>query len=145
MPDGEPFTDDLGREYTYDEIRDLMTEPFTMQVVGDELDIVTKVVNVGIDAHLEACYIPEFGDRYEVKTTTVKGKVLSVKLDCHVSKKSMPVLLRRLFESDDEKAWQLGRDIVDALEHDDEDESDFSPEAFDGPEEKCGPEPEDYD
>lgn len=115
MPDGEPFVDDLGQEHTYDEIRDLMTEPFVMQVVDKDHKIVEKAVNIGIDAHLEACYVPEFGDRYEVKTTTVKGKVLAVKLDCHISKQSLPVLLRRLFEMDDDRAWQLGRDIIDSL------------------------------
>lgn len=115
MPDGEPFYDDLGREYTYKEIRELMREPYVMQLVGEDLEIVKKAVNIGIDAHLEACYFPEIGDRYELKTTTVKDKVVSVKLDCHVSKGSLPVLLRRLFEMDDEKAWQLGRDIIDSL------------------------------
>lgn len=115
MPDGEPFVDDLGREHTYDEIRSLMTEPYVMQMVGEDLEIVKKAVNIGIDAHLEACYVPELGDRYEFKTTTVKGRVTATKLDCHVSKQSLPVLVRRLFEMDNERAWQLGRDIIDSL------------------------------
>jgi len=136
--------DDLGRSIPYDDVRKKMKEPFVMQVVGEELEIVKKVVNIGIDAHLEACYIPEFGDHYEIKTTMVKGMVLAVKLDCHISKESLPVLLRRLFESDNEAAWRLGHDIIDALQGD-EDESDSPPGHFDGPKEKCGPEPEETD
>lgn len=115
MPDGEPFVDDFGQQHTYDEIRDLMTEPFVMQLVGGAAQAVKDAVNIGIDAHLEACYVPELGDRYEVKKTYVKDKLLAVKLDCHVSKESLPILLRRLFESSNEAAWQLGRDIIDSL------------------------------
>ena len=52
---------------TYEEIRKAMNgEPFTMSLVDtDEIRAVIEAVNQGSDAHLEACYCPERGDRYE--------------------------------------------------------------------------------
>lgn len=116
----DTFSDDLGNEYTYDEIRELMDEPFTMELVEEEAELVKAAVNQGIDSHLEACFIPDRGDSYEVKDyKTSSGKVISRKLACRVSKESLPVLLRRLFESNNETAWQLGHDIIQSLRGDD--------------------------
>ena len=53
---------------------------------------ICRAVNQGIDGHLEACFIPAQGDRFE----WVGGR-----LECKVSAKSLPVLLRRLQQMDD--------------------------------------------
>lgn len=78
------------REIPYEEIREAMgDEPFTMELSLSDGAAVQRAVNVGIDAHLEACYTPSTGDSY----TWGGGK-----LSCVVSKESLPVLLRRLAE-----------------------------------------------
>jgi hypothetical protein len=109
------FVDDYGTTYSYEDIRKIMTEPYTMQLVGKDAQVVHDAVNIGIDSHLEACYIPERGDRYEFKDTMVGDKILVQKLDCIVSFSSLPVLLRRLFETGDEQACDLGRIIIETL------------------------------
>ena len=52
---------------TYEEVRKAMNgEPFTMSLTDtDEIQAVIDAVNQGIDAHLEACFCPDRGDRYE--------------------------------------------------------------------------------
>jgi hypothetical protein len=61
---------------------------------------IESAVNQGIDAHLEACFVPgERGDRFE----WIGGR-----LECKVSAKSLPVLLRRLQEMAD--AGKLAED-----------------------------------
>lgn len=88
----------------------------------DEIKAVIAAVNEGIDAHLEACYCPERGDRYEGGTRKAGRLVLCCTLDCHVSPTSLPVLLRRLCESefggdtDSQSAgMQLAADILYVL------------------------------
>jgi hypothetical protein len=88
---------------TYKQVQDAMNgEPFTMSLVGNE--IVTRLVNQGIDGHLEACFVPERGDSY-----TRDG----FRLNCKISPESLPVLLRRLFEDGDETS--LGESILETL------------------------------
>ena len=86
----------------YDTIRRAMAnEPFTMSLTDeDEIRAVIAAVNEGIDAHLEACYCPDRGDRYEGGKRRAGKLVLCRTLECVVSVESLPVLLRRLCESD---------------------------------------------
>ena len=51
----------------YATVRQAMNnEPFTMSLTDtDEIKAVIEAVNEGIDSHLEACFCPDRGDRYE--------------------------------------------------------------------------------
>ena len=91
----------------YETIRQAMDgEPFTMSLTDeDEIKAVIAAVNEGIDAHLEACYCPDRGDRYEGGRRKAGKLVLCRTLECSISPESLPVLLRRLCESD------LGGDV----------------------------------
>jgi hypothetical protein len=86
----------------YETIRQAMNgEPFTMSLTdSDEIKAVIAAVNEGIDAHLEGCYCPTRGDRYEGGKRRAGRLVLCRTLECVVSVESLPVLLRRLCESD---------------------------------------------
>ena len=113
-------------------LRDLIAERaddfFSMSLVGDEAIACQNAANQGIDAHLEACYVPDRGDEYKVTPRTFvaqddnpphwsKGQVVTHTraLNCRVSKLSLPVLVRRLLESGDEAAECLGSSICDSL------------------------------
>jgi hypothetical protein len=107
---------------TYRAVRKAMDgEPYTMSLTGtDEIRAVVDAVNIGIDSHLEACFCPEHGDRYEGGKRTAGKHVLCRTLECFVSVESLPVLLRRLFELDaDERvadaAMSLAGDILMTL------------------------------
>lgn len=63
---------------------------------------VAKAVNQGIDARLQACMVPDRGDR------NVGGEFW-------FSAESLPVLVRRLLEADDEEAEMFARDVLDSL------------------------------
>ncbi len=86
----------------YETIRTAMGgEPFTMSLTDEnEIRAVIEAVNEGIDAHLEACFCPDHGDRYEGGKRKAGKLVLCRTLDCTISPESLPVLLRRLCESD---------------------------------------------
>ncbi len=86
----------------YETIRQAMNgEPFTMSLTDeDEIQAVIEAVNEGIDAHLEACYCPDRGDRYEGGNRRAGKLVLCRTLECSISPESLPVLLRRLCESE---------------------------------------------
>ena len=111
------FENDNGFTVTYDCIRRAMgDEPFTMSLTDtDEIRAVIEAVNQGIDAHLEACFCPDFGDRYEGGERKAGKFVLCRSLDCVVSRESLPVLLRRLFELENEAADSLASDILSVL------------------------------
>ncbi len=97
---------------SYEDIRNALEEDaaYTMQCVpGDGAEAVIAAVNQGIDAHLEACFIKERGDNYE----WVGGR-----LCCVVSRESLPTLIRRLLESEDEASVRLGDDILCSLNFD---------------------------
>lgn len=102
---------------SYDAVREALDgEPYTMSVTGrDAIQAVIDVVNQGIDSHLEACYCPERGDHYEGGERTAGKLALCRTLECSVSIESFPVLLRRLFESEDDAALSLARDILTTL------------------------------
>jgi hypothetical protein len=102
---------------TYGQIRHAMSgKYYPMTLVGKDARVVTKAVNMGIDAHLEACFVPERGDLY-----TQVGH----RLKCSVSPDSLPVLLRRLTENleynendadcDAEHGESLASSILDTL------------------------------
>ena len=86
----------------YETIRQAVNgEPFTMSLTDeDEIRAVIAAVNEGIDAHLEACYCPDRGDRYEGGNRKAGKLVLCRTLECSISPESLPVLLRRLCESE---------------------------------------------
>jgi hypothetical protein len=86
----------------YETIRQAMNgEPFTMSLTdSDEIQAVIAAVNEGIDAHLEACYCPDRGDRYEGGNRKAGKLVLCRTLECSISPESLPVLVRRLCESE---------------------------------------------
>jgi hypothetical protein len=102
---------------TYEQVRVAMTDdPFTMSLTDpDEIRAVILSVNVGIDSRLEVCFCPNRGDRYEGGKRKAGKLVLCHSLDCSVSPESLPVLLRRLFESDDEAGNRLANDILMVL------------------------------
>ena len=81
--------------------------PYTMELVGEEGQVVMDVVNQGIDAHLEACFCPDRGDSFAWSNG---------RLHCHVSAESMPVLLRRLSELDNDTAMSLRSSILETIE-----------------------------
>lgn len=87
---------------SYDTIRKAMDgEPFTMSLTDtDEVRAVIQAVNEGIDGHLQACYCPERGDHYGGGQRKAGKLVLCHSLDCRISPESLPVLLRRLCESE---------------------------------------------
>jgi hypothetical protein len=106
---------------TYDIVRKAMAnEPFTMSLTDpDEIHAVIESVNDGIDSHLEACFCPERGDRFQGGKRKAGKLVLCGCLDCSVSPESLPTLLRRLCESDKEAGNRLAGDILMVLGIDD--------------------------
>jgi hypothetical protein len=104
---------------TYKAVREAMGgEPYTMSLTDtDEIGAVIEAVNIGIDSHLQACYCPGLGDRYEGGKRKAGKLTLCHTLECRVSPESLPVLLRRLFELDTDEhvadaAMSLGDDIL---------------------------------
>jgi hypothetical protein len=102
---------------TYKAVQKAMNgEPFTMSLTEpDEIRAVIDAVNQGIDGHLEACYCPDRGDQYDGGTRKAGKLVLCHTLECSVSIESLPVLLRRLSNSDDEAGPRLASDILTVL------------------------------
>ena len=86
----------------YETIRKAMGgEPFTMSLTDeDEIRAVIEAVNEGIDSYLEACYCPDRGDKFEGGKRRAGKLLICRTLDCVVSIESLPVLLRRLCESE---------------------------------------------
>jgi len=101
----------------YDAVREALDgEPYTMSLTDrDAIQAVSEAVNQGIDSHLEACFCPERGDQYEGGERKAGKLTICRTLDCCVSVESFPVLLRRLFESGNEAASSLARDILTTL------------------------------
>lgn len=108
-------------------IKDRAPEFFTGSIVGEQIEAVRAAVNQGIDAYLQACYVPDRGDVYDANDRYIvaqentkfwkKGdKVVHTHaLNIRVSRESLPVLVRRLMESEDEAAQSLASDICDSL------------------------------
>ena len=102
---------------TYKAVQEAMNgEPFTMSLTdSDEIKAIIAAVNQGIDGHLEACYCPDRGDRYDGGKRKAGKLVLCRTLECVVSSESLPVLLRRLSDLDDEAGPRLASDILTVL------------------------------
>lgn len=100
---------------TYDAVRRAMGESYTMSLTDTaEIKAVVEAVNIGIDSHLEACYCPGRGDRYEGGKRMAGKLVLCHTLECQVSPESLPVLLRRLYELDaDDRIVDAGMSLGD--------------------------------
>jgi hypothetical protein len=87
---------------------------YPMGLVGCDRKVVTNAVNVGIDAHLQACNVPDRGDSYADD---------GHRLHCRVSGESLAVLLRRLTDGttigqsdeDSDQASSLACGIMDTL------------------------------
>ncbi len=101
---------------TYKAVRRAMEgQPYTMSLTDtDEIHAVVAAVNQGIDAHLEACFCPQRGDRFSGGKRTAGRLTLCRTLECVVSPESLPVLLRRLCEGDD-AGMTLADDILMTL------------------------------
>jgi hypothetical protein len=105
-----------GQTILYSEIKGrLEEEVFPMSMVGEDAEAIQAAVNQGIDYRLEACYLPHRGDNYTWEQRT-HGRVISRRLECKVSRESLPVLIRRLSESDDKRANNLADSILSQLE-----------------------------
>lgn len=106
---------------TYDTICTAIAgEPYTMSLTGtDEIRAVVAAVNQGIDAHLEACFCPQRGDRYEGGERRAGRLILCRTLECVVSPESLPTLLRRLTEGND-AGMSLAGDILMTLGFDED-------------------------
>jgi|GEM_PF-2261962 len=102
--DGEVWTNE--ERLTYAEIRALCgTDPYTMELANPDAEWVVSAVNQGIDAHLEACFVPVRGDNFFWKPRLVGRVHCGMFLHCIVSPTSLPTLLRRLMELDAKTEW----------------------------------------
>lgn len=79
----------------------------TCPTQGEDYKAITAAVNQGIDAHLEACFVPARGDRFVHAGS---------RLECSLSAQSLPVLVRRLLESDSEPANLIAISICQTLD-----------------------------
>jgi hypothetical protein len=90
---------------------------YHMSLVAEDRQKVIAAVNQGIDAYLEACYVPGRGDSFRLQTPPgIRGRISGPRLECKVSPKSLPVLIRRLMESGDEQAESLASSMCQTLE-----------------------------
>jgi len=90
---------------------------YHMSLVAEDHQTVIAAVNQGIDAYLEACYVPGRGDSFRLQTPPgIRGRISGPRLACLVSVKSLPVLIRRLMESGDEQAESLASNMCQTLE-----------------------------
>ena len=106
------WTAKLGREIA----RVTPKAGYHMSLVAEDRQKVIAAVNQGIDAYLEACFVPGRGDSFRLETPQgIRGRISGPRLECKVSPKSLPVLVRRLMESDDERAQSLASNICQTL------------------------------
>lgn len=90
---------------------------YPMSLVGEDRHAVIAALNQGIDAHLEACFVPARGDRFQMRTSPgIWGRISGPRLECRVSPPSLPVLIRRLLESGGETAESLASSICQTLD-----------------------------
>lgn len=131
-PDG-PFLDGDLQAVTYNEVREAQSEPFPFSVVGDDAVAVVQALSLGIDAHLEACFVEARGDRctshHVAQIATLDHQPVGMplcgqkprRLSLVLSPTSLPVLLRRLFEHDfgdediEDAARSLGQSMLDCI------------------------------
>ena len=111
----EAFYNEMLCVVTYDAVRNAMNgESFSMVAAGwDQLAAIAEAVDQGIDAHLEACFVPDRGDEYE-PVGRVGGRQAR-KMKCVISVESMPTLLRRLFEDGGDASIGVASSIMSSL------------------------------
>lgn len=116
-----------GRKVSYATVRRAMEKSadtefqrryYSMSLASqDEIQAVINCVNHGIDSHLEACYVPDRGDKFEtVEHKLPNGKIYKTSLDCVLSAESLPVLLRRLSEIEFEDGNEAGSLVAAILQ-----------------------------
>ena len=114
----EFFYNSMHVKITYAAVRKAMKKEkvslYKMSLVGVEAVAVEDAVNQGIDSHLEACYVPSEGDKYEHSGRMIGKKMVTKTLECLISPKSLPVLLRRLTEPDF-KADDVGTSLAEGV------------------------------
>jgi hypothetical protein len=94
-----------------------ITEPYSMSLVGEDAEACQECVNEGIDSHLEACFVPKRGDRFDwTAGKVINGISLGTRLECLVSPESLVVLIRRLLESSNENGASLASGICSTLD-----------------------------
>ena len=74
-----------------------------MSLTADDLKTISAAVNKGIDSRLEACFVPERGDKQ------IGNKLI-------FSPESLIVLIRRLLESGEIEQMELASSICFTLE-----------------------------
>jgi len=124
------FEDNDLQTVTYKEVREAHPEPFPFTAVGEDAAAVAQVVAMGIDSHLEACFVETRGDRClshpVVQIATLNDQSVGMpncgfrprRLSLVFSPESLPVLLRRLFEHDfggDEDLQDAARSFAQSI------------------------------
>jgi hypothetical protein len=130
--EGSFLTSSLGT-ITYSEVLEANSDPFPMEQHGSSAIILAQAILVGIDSHLEACFVKERGDRclsqQVAHIATLNDEKVIAPYCCNypnflsvvVSAKSLPVLLRRLLEMDfgntdlQDEARCLAEDILSTI------------------------------
>ncbi|MBD3176322.1 MAG: hypothetical protein GF320_14175 [Armatimonadia bacterium] len=79
----------------------LEAEHLDLELDAAEADLVTRAVNEPgpVDEHREACYVPVRGDQYKPGPAGTMG--------CHVSRRSLPVLMRRIQDLGGQRGGEL--------------------------------------
>jgi len=121
MDDTRILQDQNLNSISYDDIiKACGGENYPMSLTGDgEKQAVIDAVNQGIDSRLQACFIKGRDSYVESSRKTSTGLIITTTLECDISPESLPVLLRRLFESCDEEGESLASDILTTLGFDD--------------------------
>jgi hypothetical protein len=89
---------------------------YPMSLVGADCQSVLAAVNQGIDAYLEACFVPGRGDQFGYTLSRRgSGDVPGARLECNLSPESLVTLVRRLLQSDDPTAESLAAGICQTL------------------------------
>jgi hypothetical protein len=121
---------------TYETVQQAMNgRPLTMSLTEeDESCAVVEAVNEGIDDHRETCYCLDRGDRYGEGERMAERLFICRTLECTISPESLPVLLRRLCESElggdpevQVEGNRLANDILNCLGLNDYDEYSLHP------------------
>lgn len=89
---------------------------YRMSLVGSDCQQVLEAVNQGIDAHLEACFVPDRGDRFSfVSSVGFPRRTSGARLECEISPQSLATLVRRLMQSGNPGAESLASGICQTL------------------------------
>ena len=91
-------------------------EGYRMNLLGEDCQSVLAAVNQGIDAYLEACFVPDRGDRFGYTLSRRgSGDIPGARLECNLSPESLVTLVRRLLQADDPTAESLAAGICQTL------------------------------